>query len=207
MASTACDADRLNPALRWVDGLGEALLRLSTAAATMTHDDHQILEKLLETCLLGLFKVYGIEMERVISSDDVPCPSLAGIVGFSGERMRGTMLLAAPTQTLQACSCHGGRLIDPDDWVGELTNQLMGRVKNAGYELGLEFAMSTPVAVRGVALQFRSPDVGDVWQLFFACEHGLTRLRLSAEMLQGFSLGRSDGAARQSAAEGEVLLF
>ena len=56
-------------------------------------------------------------------SDEV---MFSGVMGFVGDSVRGTCLLAAPQGTVQAAAPKdaGAR-----DWVGELANQLVGRLK------------------------------------------------------------------------------
>jgi CheY-specific phosphatase CheX len=86
---------------------------------------------------------------------------LAGFIGFTG-RVRGSLIMAASSRIYAATfpMMPGSRQPSPDDlldWVGEMANQTLGRIKRRFCERGLDFDTSTPTAVKGRHLGARTP--------------------------------------------------
>src|SRR5215213_868851 len=95
-----------------------------------------------------LLEAYGVDVVpakgRWVESDEL---LYSGVMGFFGETLSGTCLLAAPAATVFASAPKDAR---PRDWVGELTNQLVGRLKSKLLARGVTIAMTTPVVLSGV---------------------------------------------------------
>jgi CheY-specific phosphatase CheX len=129
-------------------------------------------------------------------SDEV---MFSGVMGFVGDRVRGTCLLAAPQGTVEAAApkAAGAR-----DWVGELSNQLVGRLKAKLMARGATIALSTPVVLRGVRL---SPlPRTDVEPVVFDSPAGKVLVWLEVEIETDFQLGEERAL---TASEGELLVF
>jgi CheY-specific phosphatase CheX len=88
---------------------------------------------------------------------------VAGLVAFQGERLRGSLVLlgtfevVAKTRAGLASNSVVSRSVARDwilmrDWVGELANQLVGRVKNRLLAFGLDMVVAPPVPLSGRAL-------------------------------------------------------
>jgi hypothetical protein len=98
-----------------------------------------------------LFSDYGVELGASSGGwADSEERLLSGVIGFVGRRVRGTCLLAGSEGPLAASCPEGGRLYD---WVGELANQLVGRLKSKLLGLGVEVALTTPIVLSGVRLK------------------------------------------------------
>lgn len=129
-------------------------------------------------------------------SDEV---MFSGVMGFVGDSVRGTCLLAAPQNTVEAAAPKdaGAR-----DWVGELANQLVGRLKAKLMARGATIALSTPVVLRGVKL---SPlPRTDVAPVVFQSPAGKVLVWLEVEIEADFRLGEERAL---KASEGELLVF
>jgi hypothetical protein len=160
----------------------------------------QITELLAGSCV-ELFSAYGVNLRANGSAwGTTNEPLLSGVIGFVGARVRGTCLLASTTGPITASCPPGGR---DRDWVGELTNQLMGRLKSklVARDLGVE--LSTPIILSGVRIQ--PLPKATLEPTVLSSEHGSVLVWLEIETAQGFVLG----AEREglSGAEGDVLLF
>jgi hypothetical protein len=99
-----------------------------------------------------LFGAYGLSLDPATSpvarSDH---RLLSGSIGFVGRRLRGTCLLAAAEKPLSvSCPEQEGAL---RDWVGELTNQFMGRLKTKLLSHGVEVFVTTPIVLAGVRIE------------------------------------------------------
>jgi CheY-specific phosphatase CheX len=96
-------------------------------------------------------------VQRVPVDEEQDATELAAVVGFSGENVRGTVGLTAPLTALSAThpSALAGERIDArmlEDWLGELANQMMGRIKAQLRRRSVTVWMSTPIVLRGVSI-------------------------------------------------------
>lgn len=92
----------------------------------------------------GLTHDFDRQLEMVSSS-----------IGLGSDEMRCSIGLLAHVTTVQAVCEHD--VENPTDWMGELANQLMGRMKNCLAEYGVVARMGMPVSVRGMQMGFTSP--------------------------------------------------
>ena len=94
-----------------------------------------------------LFRDYGIELTPTAA----PCPEhpveLCGGVGFSGKNARGTLLCASSKEPLRRLS--EGKCASERDWLAEISNQLLGRIKSRLLRRGVEIMLSPPIVLRG----------------------------------------------------------
>ena len=126
---------------------------------------------LVRSCCADLFAAYEVPLEPVDTLTDRP--EVCAVLGTTG---------------------------DGNDWITELVNQLVGRIKNALLRHDIEIIISTPVRLRGDRLAplaggevFRSP-AGEVCVWFdFEPSEGVT-----------WREATDDSAA---ASEGDLLLF
>jgi hypothetical protein len=127
---------------------------------------------------------------RVLAAGEPTSPDphtdhdIAGFIGFAGP-VRGSLTIAGSTGLFSstypakvAAQPGPGELFD---WTGEMANQLLGRIKRRFCARGVDFAASTPTAVRGRDIGRRSPvrngtcdlriDVGGevMWLCFEVC--------------------------------------
>jgi hypothetical protein len=101
---------------------------------------------------VALWRDYAIELtpgtyNPGVSSED---SMLFGAIGFVGESLRATCLLGADQQLLQAS---GRSENQPRDWIAELSNQLMGRIKLRLLGCGVNVKLTTPLALSGIKLR------------------------------------------------------
>jgi CheY-specific phosphatase CheX len=76
------------------------------------------------------------------------------IIGFSGVKIKGTLLLAATKELLDYS--HPSKAMGMDvgeedyaDWIGEISNQVVGRLKNSLLKFGVNAALTTPTVIKG----------------------------------------------------------
>src|SRR5262245_30448895 len=111
--------------------------------------NEEVINQAVTSACTSLFADYSLPLERVEmqalaqSFDIVFC----GIVDFTGDQMRGTLLLATSEEPL-------GRTAPSTDaslreWIAELSNQLLDRIKNKLVSHGVTLHMSTPAVLRG----------------------------------------------------------
>jgi hypothetical protein len=106
---------------------------------------------------------------------------LFGIIGFSGRGIRATCLIGAEWRVVEASCRSRGRA---RDWIAELANQLIGRLKMKLVSHGVSVTMTTPLALSGVRVT-PLPRLG-VDPLAFSSAHGASMLWLEIETDEQF---------------------
>ncbi|HET7539518.1 MAG TPA: chemotaxis protein CheX [Polyangiaceae bacterium] len=162
---------------------------------------HEIAD-LTGECCVDLFAAYGVNLlsaktAEFIVSDEV---LLSGVIGFVGPTLRGTCLLVGNRSPIELSSPQKEHT---RDWVGELTNQLVGRLKRKFLGFGLEVALTTPVVLSG--LHLRPMPRGKLLPRVFSTESGSIMVWVEVECEPGFELGPA--ISDSTSAEGEVLMF
>jgi hypothetical protein len=172
----------------------------------MSHADHRRIDQLLGACSHELFSAYQLETKP---SQEATFPfndelASCAVMGFGGKLMRGSLVLMTTREPLQHTNPQG--LGSDGDWVCELANQLMGRLKNRLLSLGVEILLATPAGLSGVNLSPTTPELRSP-QLFSAAD-GFICVWIDFETSPGFEL-RSTPVASEEApvAEGETILF
>jgi len=167
-------------------------------------EDDQLASRVAEltaTACVELFAAYGVPLQvtgtDLIVSDEV---LVSGVIGFVGPEVRGTCLLVgnrAPFAQSSPTKEHSR------DWVGELTNQLVGRLKRKFSLFGLEVAVTTPVVLSGVHL--RPMPRRDLSPRVLSADSGSVMVWVEVEAAPGFTLGTSPGESGDE--EGDVLML
>ena len=158
------------------------------------------LQSMVASAAEELLKAYGVQVERLaepwVETDEV---LYTGVMGFIGEHVRGTCLLAAPMVTVLASAPDEAR---PRDWVGELANQLVGRLKSKLLAHGTTIALTTPVVLRGVRLQ--PLPRGSAQPSVFETPAGRALVWLEVEVDSEFKLGALEPLG---VTEGDIVAF
>jgi len=108
----------------------------------------KLVDKIAEEACTSLFQAYGVPLETV-PAIGAAAPALSAVIGFSGPGIRGTCILAASESPINMSNPIGG---SPREWIAELSNQLVGRIKNKLLAHGAEVYVTTPVVLRGELL-------------------------------------------------------
>lgn len=146
-----------------------------------------------------LMGAYGVELVPGAGWPETDELMLSGVMGFVGDAVRGTCVLAAAQQTIMAAA---PRDAAARDWIGELANQLVGRLKAKLLARGATIALSTPLVLKGVKL---SPlPRTDVAPVVFESPAGRVLVWLEVEVEDSFQLAEPRPL---SASEGELLVF
>jgi hypothetical protein len=148
-----------------------------------------------------LFAAYDVACS-VIDSPPPATRQLCGILGFTGDRLCGSVVISA-TEEAVACSNPIGDGASRG-WVAELTNQLVGRFKNAMFRGGVEVAMSIPVVLTATQLTPLPHTNLDPTRL--AVGPGFVTIWLEIEAEAGLELA-APSPESEVPAEGEAMLF
>lgn len=129
-------------------------------AEQLSTDEEPRLVALVSKCCLALFEIYGVELTAIGADQNVKLGKfdICGVVPFTGERLLGTVMLAATEKLLTRCHPQS---VFSREWVGELTNQLIGRLKNTLSAQGAgTIYFGTPGVVRGAFIAGPEDDMG-----------------------------------------------
>jgi hypothetical protein len=147
-----------------------------------------------------------------VTSDSCSVASL----GFTSELAKGTLLLVARAESLRASHpmvAMGAAVGDSDlaDWSGEITNQVLGRFKNAILPYGLTLNMSVPSVLNGSSLRLATYQKGERILRGVRTESGLVfGMALVVVFEQGFDASSIDSSAAprsDARKEGGGVLF
>ncbi len=153
---------------------------------------------IVEACCIELHAAYSLPIERTTDVRDAPPPETCAILGFTGD-LRGAAILATSRRCVAATDPVGSG----DVWLGELVNQLVGRIKNTLLRHGVEISLSTPVILRGERLA----PVGKAVDLpaMFRSDAGLIYLWFDFEARPG--LEWQEAAQEEHSTEGDAFFF
>jgi len=160
---------------------------------------------------LDLFGSQGVKME-VLSSRMVDMANpLASSIGFTSDNMKGVLVLVMEKALAMAClpdnlrqnGCSDELLAD---WVGELSNQLLGRLKTRFIGSGVQIALSTPIVFVGREMRhfFRPSPIQR--KLGFG-GRGNAEVELLANFERDFEIAEGQPIVEPGPPEGEVLFF
>lgn len=153
---------------------------------------------------MSLFSDYSLTLQpsEAVLEESSRILAFCAVIGFSSQQMRGTLLLATSSEPLgRTTPIQGGPL---REWIAELSNQLLGRIKRQLAERGVILAISTPVVLRGEHLRPLSSKELD--PLIFACDGGSVTVWLDAELATELDLSQVHTDC-QIMGEGEAMLF
>ncbi len=162
------------------------------------------LRSLMIECCIELFDAYDVLLtpETGPTSRDHELV-VSGIIGFSGEQLQGTLVLCA-TQALLDSPMF--RDASSEDWIGELANQLLGRIKNRLLSYGITIFLSTPVTMRGSQLD-PAPRHDDIEPLHLRGQAEGAVVWFDVEPNDNIELQPIGNAETPAQREGDILLF
>lgn len=123
----------------------------------MRHDDWTQLNDAVIGATTNVLSSHGISAayESTSCSSDAVYPDTLAIIGLGGQKLRGSVVLSIPSPLLAASHpTHGHSDEELADWLAELANLLLGRLKVQLLERGISIELGTPVTLSGSALRF-----------------------------------------------------
>ena len=169
----------------------------------MNTNTQQIVDSVVVKSTQELFEAYEVTVSKQPVGTPLPVEDIAyaGVIGFTGNSMRGTLVLA-PTRKLLERS-HQGSPCEFRDWAGELANQLLGRIKNQLRAYGADIHVTTPVVIKGSYLA--SVPRGELTLHCFAASPGNVSVWFDAEVGEGADLQVC--VAEPGPTEGDSIIF
>ena len=162
---------------------------------------HETLREILGGKAIELFADYGVTATRIEAQSGYE-RLLCGILGFTGDHLCGSVVISATEAAIADSNpIHDGAT---RAWTAELTNQVVGRFKNALLRCGVEVAMSIPVVLTAAQLTPLPQTERDPIRLSV----GSGTVAIWLEFEADADLVLSDPSPESMiAAEGEAMLF
>jgi hypothetical protein len=172
-----------------------------------TQDDAQkLIDELSCNHFVELFKMYGVQLVPAnLGAVDGQALLYCGIIGFSGEGIRGSLAVAGSGSLLDASNPTPGS--PQRDWIAEVANQLMGHVKSRLLGFSVEVYMSTPIVLRGERLSLESRGVSEPRIFTDPSRSGHVALWVDVETTPEFQMSTEENTALSGLDGGETLMF
>jgi hypothetical protein len=166
-------------------------------------DPRPIVDELVTLCTVELLGAYDVEAAPAPPGPVPPDFAFGAVLGFTGESMRGSLVLAMEAETIRRSSPEPSGGGPPREWIAELSNQLLGRMKNRLLAYGVEIQVTIPVVIRGRLL---APESGPELQPYrFAAGGAEVFVWFDYETVPGLLLERIE--EREAHAEGSAFFF
>jgi len=169
------------------------------------------IDSFISASTLDLFGSQGLGMEVLPLEQAELAEPLASSIGFTSDNMKGVLVLvmekALALASLPAnLRQKGGSDELLADWVGELSNQLLGRLKSRFIGSGVQIALSTPIVFVGREMRhfFRPSPIQR--KLGFGGK-GRAEVELLANFERDFEMAEGEPSEEEGPPEGEVLFF
>ncbi len=176
----------------------------------MTAESLQRIDGFLESSLIDLFASHGTGLKSSPDRGGGIDDPIAATIGFSSDNLRGVLVLttarALASETLPKnlrSGVPGDEILA--DWTGELSNQMLGRLKNRFHAAGIDVALGTPIVFVGKEMRHYSKESPIQRSLYFA--EGRIMVEFHAEYDKDFEVSGEGAEAQATALEGEILFF
>lgn len=181
----------------------------------MRHPSLDALDRILSESTTALFSSCGVSLTPVRTTGARTPPTVAGIVRFTGEKLRGTVIVASTFRFFADCRPKEVRanVLVPErasdwlairDWAGELANQLLGGVARRLFAFNVVVQATAATAMSGPTLALPTPPTSETLPCLFRAGNEELMTRIDAVIDPKLTITRrSDAGAK----EGDVIIF
>jgi hypothetical protein len=114
------------------------------------------LDTIIQSSTVELMRSHNVSIAprpRAEVVGHVPDSEVAGVIGFEGPNIRGNLMLAVPAAVYELMTRDRPQRTTHAEWTYELTNQVMGRIKNRLIQFQVRLRTHLPVVLSGIALE------------------------------------------------------
>ena len=170
-------------------------------------DNRTFLKTIIQSATVELFQAYRVAAAPVVTGSQL-AENLDNYVGgygnFYGPGLNGTLAMLVPRDVFSLVKVEGLRVFNVLDWTRELTNQLLGRIKNRLVQYQMALRTDTPSAIEGKSLELRRAGATPFVSIVFRTIRGDILVTLTGTI--DYSKFSYSGAV-VTANEGDVILF
>jgi hypothetical protein len=153
-------------------------------------------------CCSRLFASYGYPLRSCAPAGGTALTYFA-VIEFRASGLQGSLVLGSSEAPL--ARSNPAKAVPIDDWIAELSNQLLGRVKNRLLLYALELQVATPVSLRdrhlSAARTHGRPSVS------LAGQGGLVRVWVDLQLARGFRMACEPAPSRAGPEESQILFL
>jgi len=176
----------------------------------MNQESLQRIDGFLESSLIELFASHGASLKTSPDRGGGIDEPIAATIGFTSTNMHGVLVLTASRElaagtlpkNLQS-GAPGDEIVA--DWTGELSNQMLGRLKNRFHAAGIDITLSTPIVFVGKEMRHYSKESPIQRSLYFA--EGRIMVEFHADYEKDLEISSEASAASAAPPEGDILFF
>jgi CheY-specific phosphatase CheX len=176
----------------------------------MNQESLQRIDGFISSSTVDLFASHGMKVEEgAYRAAGVDSP-FAATIGFTSADLHGVLVLTVDRGTAVRTLPESLRAKEPGDdivadWTGELSNQMLGRLKNRFHASGIEISLSTPVVFMGKEMKHYSHASPIQRSMHFA--GGGILVEFHADYSRDFEIKEAEASGEAIQPEGEILFF
>ena len=171
--------------------------------------EENVIDEVVVATVVALFDAYDVEVKAQpdFREPAKEVPRLAGIIGFTSAQLRGSIVLCSSVVAVEATGqTAAGDISAIRDWMGELANQLLGRIKLKLLRYGIVLNLSTPVVVSGIEMSVHEACPDGLKIYHFDHSGGPLTVMMDVSFAEEFEF-RATTDAEEAPSEGEVVMF
>ncbi len=157
-----------------------------------------VFDSIVTNATVELFASTGM---AIVPSTTTPSLDRVAVIGFGGGGLRGALGLGLSNALLEKLGQP-----QPDDWLSEMSNQLLGRIKNRLMRHGATIGITLPMVLRGLRVELVGASK-ELWAYPFEGPGGALCVWLDVLADAKFVLGPASDEGLDIPSEGELILF
>lgn len=165
---------------------------------------------LLERAIPEVTAALLADHEVVLQSAGPQPTRRAAVIGFSGETVKGSLGLAVGPELLEYAHARlmgrAPNAHESDDFLSELSNQLLGRIKTVFLRYGVEIYLSTPMVLRGINISVSPAPQRSISAKHFSTFVGPVSVWIDAQYAEGLEVEEVE-QEEDAMVEGELMFF
>lgn len=170
----------------------------------VTSREKPIFDSIVTMATTELLASCGVEVRPATSH---PSLDRVAVIGFHGGGLRGSMGLGVSTALVDKIALPGREGAGlTDDWLSEMSNQLLGRVKNRLMRHGVTISIALPMVLRGVRVELVGAGK-ELWAYPFDSADGSLCVWLDVLAEPDLQLAATSDEELDIPSEGELILF
>lgn len=155
-------------------------------------------------------ELFAASEVKLVAASTTPALDRVAVIGFGGGGLRGSLGLGVSAGLLDQLVGPGGEpdagASRRDDWLAEMANQLLGRVKNRLLRHGVTIAIALPMVLRGLRVEIVGSSK-ELWTYPFEAPAGVLCVWIDVVADPEFALAPSSDEGLEIPSEGDVILF
>lgn len=122
-----------------------------------TSSNAEVLSRLVTEAVAKVFDAYGTMVELAETTSQGS--EIVAVIGYAANDLRGGLAIGISGKLARATMPTEN--VPVYDWVGELANQILGRVRNRLLDYSVDIQIATPVVLHGLGVHVAAPTGGN----------------------------------------------